>query len=171
MKNYLEDYANKLKKGEIDALKNIYEILGKSVYLFAFSILRNQYDAEDILQNTFIKVKNNIEQYRSNTNFKNWILTIAKNFALNEYNRKNRFTEMKDDVLYISSNEKNFENKEILKKAIKILDIKERQIIMLYALKGFKHKEIAQIMKMPLGTVLWKYNVAIKKLKKEIGNE
>ncbi len=171
MKNELENYAEELKKGKNDALQNIFEILSKPVYLFAFSILRNQQDAEDVLQNTFIKVKNNIEQYKSNTNLKNWILTIAKNFALNEYNRKKRFTEFPNEIAYVQNIEKMLDDKMLLKKAMQKLNLIERQILILYAVQGFKHREIARILEIPLGTVLWKYNVIIKKLKKEVNSE
>lgn len=49
----------------------------------------------------------------------------------------------------------------------KCLDETEREIVLLHAVWGYKHREIAQMKGMPLGTVTWKYNAALEKLRKE----
>ena len=59
----------------------------------------------------------------------------------------------------------------VLEAAFHVLNQEERQIVILHAVSGLKHKEISQIMKRPLSTVLSKYNRAIKKLKKAMGED
>jgi RNA polymerase sigma-70 factor (ECF subfamily) len=55
--------------------------------------------------------------------------------------------------------------------AMRVLSDEERQIVILHAVSGVKHREIAKIMEMPLPTVLSKYNRAMKKLKKKMQGE
>lgn len=58
----------------------------------------------------------------------------------------------------------------VLETAMSILDAEERQIVVLHAMAGFRHREIAEILDLPTGTVLSKYNRAMKKMRKEIGS-
>ena len=59
----------------------------------------------------------------------------------------------------------------LLTECLKNLSDEERQIVMLHAVSGFKHREIARLLEMPLSTVLSKYNRAMKKLRKIYGGE
>ena len=61
-----------------------------------------------------------------------------------------------------------FDSRVLLEKALKILSRKEKTVLILHAVSGYKHKEIANILNLPLGTVLYEYSEAIKKLKAEI---
>lgn len=63
------------------------------------------------------------------------------------------------------------EERIVLEAAFRVLNMEERQIVILHAVSGLKHKEISQIVKRPLSTVLSKYNRAIKKLEKAVGEE
>lgn len=65
----------------------------------------------------------------------------------------------------------NTEERIVLEAAFRVLNMEERQIVMLHAVSGLKHKEISQIVKKPLSTVLSKYNRAIKKLEKVLGED
>ena len=56
----------------------------------------------------------------------------------------------------------------VLEAAMSVLDAEERQIVVLHAMTGFKHREIAEILDLPTGTVLSKYNRALKKMRKEM---
>ena len=67
------------------------------------------------------------------------------------------------------NNIKEDENKEDLFFLLDYLDKLERQIVILHIFDKMKFREISDMLNMPLGTVLWQYNKAIKKLKKEVG--
>ena len=56
----------------------------------------------------------------------------------------------------------------VLETAMNVLDAEERQIVVLHAMTGFRHREIAEILDLPTGTVLSKYNRALKKMRKEM---
>ncbi|MCL2847688.1 MAG: RNA polymerase sigma factor [Firmicutes bacterium] len=156
-----------LKNGDIDALKGIYTIMNKSVYLLAYSILGSE-KAKDILQETFIKVAQNIKSYKAN-NASAWICKIARNLSYTEYTKSKRTVsiEVFEENLFDKNNNENLWIENILlRDAILTLDILEREAVILFALDKYKHREIAKILDKPVGTVKWLYSRAIKKLKK-----
>ena len=67
-----------------------------------------------------------------------------------------------------AENDMSVEDSMIIKECLTILSDDERQIVVLHAVSGYKHKDIADLMEMPLPTVLSKYNRALKKLKERI---
>ena len=98
-----------------------------------------------------------------------WVLTITRNLCLQklrEY-RKRSDIPQEDWETYIGGNSKmSPEDKLILAECLKHLSDEERQVVVLYAVSGFKHREIAKLLELPLSTVLSKYNRAMKKLRK-----
>lgn len=170
----LEELSNNLKNGDESALAGIYEETNRLVFSVALGILKNQQLAEDIMQETYLKVKSSIDYYKKGTNFGAWITQVAKNLALMEYRRR------KKEVL-VDPIEKNYmfgsvsyEFKEVnptLAAALEILDDDEREIVLLHVNSDLKHREIAEIINKPLGTVLWLYNRAIKKMRVFIENK
>ena len=120
------------------------------------------------MQNTFIKVRQYAYSYQKGTKPLAWITTIARNLSINEHNKRKRevytdFTDYNTRATYTMS-----DDKLVLDSAFKFLKEKDRQIVIMHVLGGLKHRELAEIMNMPLGTVLFKYNSALKKLRKYI---
>jgi len=161
-----------LKKGNIDALEEIYELTRRGVFSFILPILREYEKAEDIMQTTYIQIYEQINKYDESKNALNWILTMAKNLALNEISRGNR--ELPADFMDATIGDRVFtiDTKDFdtptIDLANKILSPSELQIVMLYAVAEYKHREIAEMLNIPIGTVTWKYSAAINKLKKAL---
>ena len=164
-----------LQGGDINALADIYEETKKGVFSFVLPILRDYDKAEDIMQQTYVQLYEKIDQYDKSKNPLNWILTIAKNLALNEINKDSR--EISTDFMEAVNGDRvfTFDSSEYdtptIDLANKILTPSELQIVMLFVIGEYKHREIAKILDMPLGTVTWKYSNAISKLKKALENE
>ena len=164
----LEELSNSLKKGEESALTGIYEETNRLVFSIALSILKDTQLAEDIMQDTFMKIRSSIDYYQAGTNFGAWIGQVAKNLALMEYRKRKR-------EVIVDPNEKeymfgsvSYEFKEanpFLAAALEILSEEERQVVLMHVNSDLKHREIAEIINKPIGTVLWLYNRAIKKLR------
>jgi RNA polymerase sigma-70 factor (ECF subfamily) len=164
----LEELSNSLKKGDESALAGIYEETNRLVFSIALGILKDTQLAEDIMQDTFMKIRSSIDYYQAGTNFSAWVGQIAKNLALMEYRRR------KKEIL-VDPNEKSnifgsvsYQFKEanpVLAAALEVLSEEEREVVLLHVNSDLKHREIAQIINKPLGTVLWLYNRAIKKLR------
>ena len=68
----------------------------------------------------------------------------------------------------VESHEVHFENKSVLNAALNILSVEESSIVIMHAVSGMKHREIAEVMNLSLSTVLSKYNRALKKMKSEL---
>ena len=166
----IEDLISKIAKDDKDALAELYELTKGSVYGFALSILKNNTDAEDVMQEVYIKIYENADKYNPQGKPLAWIITITKNLSYMKLRNKNTAHEEIKESDIVSNND-NIEDKMLLKLVFKCLTDEERNIVVLHANTGFKHREIAKLLELPLPTVLSKYNRAIKKLKKELEKE
>ena len=161
-----------VKSGNVDALEVVYDLTRKGVYFFVLPIMRTKEKAEDIMQNTYIQVYENIDKFDKSKNPLNWILTISKNLALTEVKRNSK--EIPTDFMESVNGDKviNYDKQEfdtpLLDIANKVLSPSELQILMMYIQGEYKHREIAEILDIPIGTVTWKYNNALKKIKVEL---
>ena len=169
-KKELEWHFIALKNGNTASLEFIYLNTKNAVFSVIYAILKDYQLSEDVMHDTYIKMSKNIMYYKPNTNPKAWIVTIAKNLAINVYNRRKRETSIDiDSSVYgeykIDENGNGME----LKKALSQLNETERQIVLLHCLGGFKHREIAKILDKPIGTVMWTYNNSLSKLKRIMG--
>lgn len=162
-----------MQYGDDKAFDKVYNLTSKSVFSMCLSVLKNHEDAEDLMQATYVKVIEKIHYYKPNTNGYAWVLTIAKNLCLNEYKKRKRecVTDFNENEFLLEGTD-NTKPAEVpvFKLAKKVLSEQELSIVLMYAVSGFKHKEIAEILDKPLGTVLWSYNNALKKLKKNLGD-
>ena len=96
-----------------------------------------------------------------------WIITIARNLCLQRLREHKRFSDLPEENWepYLRSQEGiSGEDRLILQECMQHLTDEERQIVVLHAVAGFKHREIASVLRMPLSTILSKYNRSIKKI-------
>ncbi len=130
-------------------------------------------EADDIVQNTFIKVYENLNGFRSEYKFSSWIYRIAHNETVNFLRKRYHETFLPDlDILSFSSNETpetEYEKKEIASttvKCLKELPVKYKEVLTLFYLEDKSYGEISVILKIPKGTVATRINRAKEKLKK-----
>ncbi len=165
----LESAIFDVANGNAQALSVIYDITYRSVYAYALSILKNKHDAEDILQESFISIWNGADSYKSQSKPLAWILTITRNLCYMKLRSQKRASYMSiDDIIgsLDDVSQATADDKLIMKECLSSLSESEREIVMLHAVSGFKHREIADMLGLPLPTVLSKYTRAIKKLKR-----
>ena len=163
----------KLAAGERDAIAEIYQFSRTRVYALALSILGNPQDAEDILHDTFIQIYRMAHRYNGSGRPMPWILTIAQNLARMKLRRKSSTELPLEDWNSFRSDDPTLtaEDRVVLDAAMSCLDAAERQIVMLHAVAGFKHREIAQLMEISLPAAVSKYHRAIQKLGKKLQEE
>lgn len=89
MDQRINTLLEKLRK-QPEAMNELYEHSKKGVYAFILATIKDYQLAEDIMQETYMKVYKSLGQYQANTNGINWILTIARNTALTTLERRNR---------------------------------------------------------------------------------
>ena len=162
-----------IAEGNKDAFRILYEQTYQSIYVYLLSIVQNKEEAEDLLQETFIRVRLYVDRYSDQGKPLAWMFTIARNLAymrLRELKKKSfqEFETIQDMIGF--SVIQNVEDRIVLEGAFQVLNDEERSIVLLHAVSGMKHKEIASILNKPLSTVLSKYNRAIKKLNQELSN-
>lgn len=165
--NIDEELIVRVAQNDNDAFRELYNLTDKAIYGFILSIVKNQFDAEDIMQNTFIKIKTSAHLYSKQGKPLAWMFTIARNTALMEFRNKkkfsdNSFDDLSNDIKF--SDEINVDDKIVLEMAFTVLTDEERQIVIMHALTGMKHREIAEILEIPTSTVLSKYSRSIKKM-------
>ena len=164
----LEGYSQRLKEGDDTAIAPIYQMTNRVVFSIAYSILKDEFSAQDVMQDTYIKMRASIGSYESGTNFLAWLSAIARNYALMEYRRRRKevlVDPVEAEPLLGSVTYEYHEKNPVLAAAIKCLDDDEREIVFLHINGDLKHREIAESTGRPLGTVLWIYNKALRKLK------
>ena len=165
----LEDIIEEFRVGNYDSFEEFYYETSKQLYVFIYDIIRNRQSSEDLLQETYMRFLNNIDRYKKNTNYFNFLVTIARNLAINEYHKQKRV--INDEEYIYSIKEESKTDVPNLFYLLDYLDEKQREIVILHIIDNLKFKEIAKMKEMPLGTVLWLYNKAIKKLKRKVEEE
>ena len=155
--------------GDREALAALYRETSKDVYGFALSILKNTHDAEDVLHDCFIAVFRAAEDYRPQGKPLAWILTITRNLCMQRLRERGRAAELpQQEQAFFDADP---EDRAVLEACLQHLKEEERQILMLHAVSGFRHREIAALLDLPLATVLSKYHRAKKKLKSQLEGE
>ena len=165
----LEDIIEEFRVGNYDSFEEFYYETSKQLCVFIYDIIRNRQSSEDLLQETYMRFLNNIDKYKKNTNYFNFLVTIARNLAINEYHKQKRV--INDEEYIYSIKEESKTDVPNLFYLLDYLDEKQREIVILHIIDNLKFKEIAKMKEMPLGTVLWPYNKAIKKLKRKVEEE
>ena len=140
---------------------NIYEEYFDRVYYKVLSVVKNDDDAEDICQETFISVYKNLSKFREESNIYTWIYRIAINKTYDFLKKRKLEFEINDDVLSLPE-DINFDTKVILEEKLKLISEKEKEIVVLKDIYGYKLKEIAEMKNMNLSTVKSVYYKALK---------
>ena len=140
---------------------NIYEEYFDRIYYKVLSVVKNDDDAEDICQETFISVYKNLSKFREESNIYTWIYRIAINKTYDFFKKRKLEFEINEDVLSLPEDIK-FDTSLILEEKLKLIPEKEKEIVLMKDIYGYKLKEIAEIKNMNLSTVKSVYYKAIK---------
>lgn len=156
--------VTKAKKHDKDAFSKLIEQQEKAMYQMAKSILRNEEDVADAIQETIMICWEKIHTLKKDKYFKTWLLRIL----INNCNRilKQRMQSIEECVSEIGNQESGYETIE-WKEFLDCLDEKYRIVIMLYYVQGFNGREIAEILQLNESTVRRRLMTARNKLEKQ----
>ncbi len=157
----------KISEGDMSALTVVYDCMARQMFALALSILKSYADAEDAMQETFLKVIQSINTYRKNGNARAWLLSITRNTAIDIMRKKNNSLCV-EDTAFVSKESKDFAEKIAIEDALMTLDREDREIVVLKIVSGLKFREISQLTELPLTTVQKRYQRALKKLKTQL---
>ena len=185
-----EDLMLRYRNGDEDAFEMLYRRYEKPVFSFIYRILISVADAEDLCQETFLRLVKEKEKYQGSGNFKTWIFRIALNLCRDRLRRKKFRSHRSIDTPFLSQNgninefenslsdptpdqidcmEKN-EMKVLIQQAFTKLPVKQRTVVILKEYQSLKFSEIAEIMKSPVGTIKSLNHRGHQKLKKILAN-
>lgn len=157
---------HRIALGDNDAFAELYEQTKRGVYSFLYSYFHRTADTEDAMQTVYLKIKQNITKFRPGTNGRAWILQIAKNHALNEIKKTSR-----TDSIEGMEIPHHVEHGTVMDAMERALTEEEQRIIIMHVLWGYKHREIADTLECPVGTITSKYKRAIKKMQDALKEE
>ena len=162
-------------KGDREAQRSLYDIFSKKMYVVCLRYTKSQQEAEDVLQDSFIKVFKNLKGYRGDSRLDYWIKRIVINTALNSQRKKLYMYPMVDidDVQNMVSHSKALTdfNLEELLKMIRELPSGCQTVFNLFAIEGYSHKEIAEMLGVSEGTSKSQFSRARKLLQEKIAAE
>lgn len=147
------------------------------LFRFAFKLTADREDANDLLQETSLKALDNEEKYTPDTNFKGWIYTIMRNIFINNYRKTVRdqtFVDQTDNLFHLNlSQDSGFDSTEAaydLKEIHRTVNAlpKEYRVPFAMYVSGFKYREIADKLGLPLGTVKSRIFFTRQKLQEEL---
>lgn len=164
----LEKSVEALRQGDTRAFDLIYERTNRAAYFTILYLVRDKMHAEDVLQETYLRAMRSLSQYRAGSNFTAWLCTIARSLALNHLkkNRREISTDFQEDAYKYGTSEA--EIPYLFDLAARILTPEEYEIVMLCQVAGYKRREVSKMLGIPIGTVTWRNNEALKKLKKHL---
>lgn len=173
---YDEVLVERASKGSTQAFEEIYERHRAKVYKIAFGMTRNQEDALDVVQETFVKAHRSLAKFERRSALSTWLCQIATHQAIDLARRKKvrraesleeGYVEGKGRVSPGGSAQAN-ELKVALEQALAELSEKHRAVFILYTVKGLAYKEIAQVLGISIGTVMSRLFYARKNLQNRL---
>ncbi len=168
----LKQLIKKCIKGERSAQKEMYQHYSPVLYAIIKRYLKSEFDAEDVLIETFMKIYNNLSKFRDEGSFEGWIKKIAIRESL-MFLRRNKVFQMLievDNLLIpqkITYQDEELEYQDILD-VLKLLPVGYRTVFNLYEIEGYKHKEIAAQMGISTNTSKSQLRLAKQRLRKLI---
>ena len=160
-----EAWLSQIADGDMDALQRLYDAVGNQVYGFALSLVRSPQDAEDVLQETFLRIHAHAVQYRPQGKPLAWIFTIARHAAMDKKRRRPPTQPLTDaeEAVDLSAVER-ADHRLLLTSLLNHLSEEDRQILILHAAVGLTFREIAAVMGKLPNTVLSRYHRALNRL-------
>ena len=173
--HYTEDeLLNSLKQHDEQAYRFLYDNYSKAVFTIIKQIIPQQEVAEDLLQEVFVKVWQNIHSYDvSKGRLYTWMISIARNLSIDrtrskEFNKQSKTASLQDTVHISGNTEENKISDIGLKKVLTSLPADNAKLIDLAYFKGYTQEEISKIMMIPVGTVKTRMRSAISFLRTKI---
>ena len=171
------ELINQCIRGNSHAQYRLYKLYSKAMYNTCIRMLPNNAEAEDILQEAFISAFRNLKQFKGDSTFGVWLKRIVVNKCISQL-RKNKpvLVELENSEIENKNSFKESDyfslNPEYIHQAIKELPEGSRVVFTLFALEGYKHKEIGKVLGVSESTSKSQYirarSILMKKLNKKI---
>lgn len=181
----------RMRAGDKSALRDVYEAYLPYIYAIVLGVVNRREQAEDVTSDFFIRLWEISDTYKAGNGHRAWLARIAKNLAIDSMRKSKRevLSEMIDEGNVVSGDAPDtgsrkgsegnpsklagagsaVESKVVadisVDEALRMLTEKEREVVRLKVMGELSFKEIAKVLKQPMGTVTWRYRNAMKKLR------
>lgn len=161
---------------------DLYETYAKPVYAVAYSILKNKGQAEDVVQDTFVKVMPYLERLQNASEYqvKSFLSRTSRNEAINKYRKNQRESgffakgvdsEMKADKTVIFPGIQGVEEREFLKQIMEHLDVRSREIVLYRCFYELSYREIAEVLEITEAAAMKRFERAKRQIQNIEGVE
>ncbi|TWR30316.1 sigma-70 family RNA polymerase sigma factor [Mucilaginibacter pallidiroseus] len=163
-----------LRNREKIAIEALYDMYSASLYGVISRIVIDEAVAEDVLQETFVKIWHSFNGYSAEKGrLFTWMVNIARNLAIDkirskDFRNQNKNQELENNVTFIDEQKNTVYNPELLgiKELVQTLKPEQKSILDLVYFKGYTHVEAAEELNIPLGTIKTRLRLAIQQLRK-----
>ncbi|MBN4073106.1 sigma-70 family RNA polymerase sigma factor [Crocinitomix catalasitica] len=169
--------VNDARNGSQDAMQELYGLYSKAMLNTSYRILNRREDAEDALQESFLKAFSHLDQYNSESTFGAWLKRIVVNQSLDMLKKKERLNLEEEDEISDEIDEPSFredctlqDKLDLLYKGLHQMPTGYRTVFSLYMIEGYDHEEIGKIMGIGVSTSISQLSRAKNKLKLIIEN-
>ena len=173
MENRLfDDCMRRVVQGDKDALHTIYEAYVGSLFHFILGIVGSYQDAEDLTSELFLKLWKQADSYRPGSGHRQWLHTMARNLAIDHLRAHQREIPNDPEILAETMEEAGNEpSGEVLgnlsvQQALEKLNPSEREVIHLKVISGLTFSQISEMLRIPMGTITWRYRQGINRLRR-----
>jgi RNA polymerase sigma factor (sigma-70 family) len=169
-----EELILSLRHREKIAIEALYDMYSASLYGVISRIVIDTATAEDVLQETFVKIWHSFSGYSSEKGrLFTWMINIARNLAIDkirskDYKNQNKNQDIENNVTFIDEQKNTVYKPELVgvKDLLATLKPEQRSILDLIYFKGYTHAEAAEELEMPLGTIKTRLRMGIQELRK-----
>lgn len=170
-------YISKVLEGDVQAFSYLVDKYKDMVFTLAFRILKNRENAEEVAQDSFVKVYQNLGKFKLKSKFSTWLYRIVYNTAISKVRvrqkttisiENQKFFEIRDENQNVSKSFDIENNKILLQRLLNNLDESDRALITLYYLDENKISEIAEITGQNRSNIKVKLHRTRKKMKEEL---
>ncbi len=162
-------------KDDQKAISRLYKLLFSVQMGIALRYEKNREDAISIVNHAFMKVLTNLNKWKEDVNFEAWVRRITINTSIDTYRKKQRdlLTIEFEDISTLEQSSVEVEAPdifppEVLEEMVRSLPATTSKVFNLYAIDGYSHKEIAEMLEMSEGTSRWHLSEARKSLKLKV---
>lgn len=169
-----DELVSALRNREKIAIEALYDMYSASLFGVISRIVIDEPTAEDVLQETFLKIWNSFSGYSPEKGrLFTWMVNIARNLAIDkirskDFKNQNKNQELENNVTFIDEQKNTVYKPELLgiKDLVETLKPEHKSILDLVYFKGYTHVEAADELQLPLGTVKTRLRMAIQQLRK-----
>jgi len=175
-----KNWINLAQQGDQNAFHQLYILHHKRVYALCWRMLVDKNSAEDVCQEVFVQLWRKISNFRGDSKFSTWLHSVTTNIVLGHIRKnKNWFQRVfsieeqtvEENLINESESQQGDENLSTLDRHIQRLPERARIVFVLFAVEGYRHEEIAQMMQMAVGSSKSHYHRARNLLKASLSNE